>query len=198
GDVFGEGLAVDQQRRHLAVGAHLQVFRRLVLALGQGNGFALEFRAGFLERDVGRHGAGAGGEIIGEHGWLRSVGDGWAGLSTGPRMTATAQDCNSAMPARAGDRDQSGANTSSGSATPRRLWDPSGRRRRPLAAVKAAEASTGSPSALLRPWRRLAWLTAGPITVKSRRRLVPILPKATSPRCSARPQAMGARPAVAR
>ena len=88
--------------------------------------------------------------------------------------------------------DQSGrVKTSTGSGTPRSTCLPSDFIGTVQTSLNSADASTGTFSSLVRPSRREARLTAGPMTVKSSRSSVPTLPKVTSPTCRPTPKRSG-------
>ena len=58
--VLGEHAAeVEPERRHLAVGVDLELFRGLLLVFGECRLLCLEQRPGFFEPDMGRHRAAA-------------------------------------------------------------------------------------------------------------------------------------------
>ena len=78
-------------------------------------------------------------------------------------------------------------NTSSSSRNPRIGYDPSDTRGIPAASAKARETNTGQPSSFVKASSRKARLTAGPITVKSRRSAEPTLPYMAVPMCRPMP-----------
>src|SRR5215472_1400009 len=90
-------------------------------------------------------------------------------------------------------------NTSCGSRTPLsecRPTDNNGSRTPSAACTNDVEIRIGLPNTLQSPSRRAASFTAGPITVKSRRSAVPMLPYVTSPACSAMSKLSAGLPAA--
>ena len=87
--VLDDRAFVDHQRRHAAARIDLEIFRRALLALGEGQGLRLVGRAAFLQADVGGRRAGAGCEVELEHVSLGIVRVAWsrrpAGCGAGTR-----------------------------------------------------------------------------------------------------------------
>ena len=77
---------------------------------------------------------------------------------------------------RAGSAAAIGAKTSCSAETPRSLWRPRQVSRPETRLANAADVTTGWSRVLERPSRRATSLTAGPVTVKSRRPAIPTLP----------------------
>ena len=63
GDVLGQYLAVDHERRHLVLRVDLQVLGREILPLAVIERPDLEIGACFGQGDIGREGAGVGGVV---------------------------------------------------------------------------------------------------------------------------------------
>jgi len=66
GDVLGQYLAVDHERRHLVLRVDLQVLGREILPLAEIERPDIEVGARFGQRDIGRERAGVGGVVKSE------------------------------------------------------------------------------------------------------------------------------------